>query len=144
MTGVVGPTVKLTPLLGTPPTLTTTFPVVAPAGIVVVMRSVCQNVDTAGVLLNVTELDPCATPKFVPEIVTEVPTTPEFGDTAEIFGTGTGVTVNSRPLLAGPPTTSNTFPVFAELGTGATIEVALQLVGVAVVPLKVTVLVPCV
>ena len=32
----------------------------------------------------------------------------------------------------------------APAGTGATIEVALQLVGVALVPLKVTVLEPCV
>ena len=34
-------------------------------------------------------------------------------------------------------------PVVAPLGTGTTMLVALQLVGVAAVPLKVTVLVPC-
>ena len=34
------------------------------------------------------------------------------------------------------------YPVVAALGTGTTMLVALQLVGVAVVPLKVTVLVP--
>lgn len=48
------------------------------------------------------------------------------------------------PLLATLDTVTTTFPVVAPLGTGATILVALQLVGVAVVPLNVTVLVLCV
>ena len=52
------------------------------------------------------------------------------------------VTVNGTPLLATPPTVTTTFPVVAPLGTGATMLVALQLEGVAAVPLKVTVLVP--
>ncbi len=46
------------------------------------------------------------------------------------------------PLLATPPTVTTTFPVVAPFGTGATILVALQLVTVAAVPLKVTVLAP--
>jgi len=37
-----------------------------------------------------------------------------------------------------------TLPLAAPFGTGATMLVLLQLVGVAVVPLKLTVLVPCV
>ncbi len=45
-------------------------------------------------------------------------------------------------MLACPLTVTTTFPVVAPLGTGTTIDVALQLVGVAVVPLNVTVLVP--
>ena len=50
--------------------------------------------------------------------------------------------MKSEPLLACPPTVTTTLPVVAPVGTGATIEVALQLVGVATVPLKVTVLLP--
>jgi hypothetical protein len=55
---------------------------------------------------------------------------------------GAGTTVNEDPLLATPLTVTNTFPVVAPVGTVATIDFALQLVGVAFVPLKVTVLVP--
>jgi len=50
--------------------------------------------------------------------------------------------VKVTPLLASPPTVTTTGPVVAPEGTGATIDVALQLVGVAAVPLNVTVLVP--
>ena len=48
------------------------------------------------------------------------------------------------PLLSAPPTCTTTLPVLAPCGTGTEIEVALQLEGVAAVPLKVTVLVPLV
>src|SRR3982074_1405528 len=51
-------------------------------------------------------------------------------------------TVKPTPLLAWLPTVTTTLPVVAPLGTGTTILVADQLVGVAVVPLNVTVLVP--
>jgi hypothetical protein len=54
-----------------------------------------------------------------------------------------GVTVKPTPLLAKPTTVTTTFPVAAPLGTGTAILVALQLVGVATVPLKVTAPVPC-
>lgn len=49
-----------------------------------------------------------------------------------------------KPLLATPATVTMTFPVVAPVGTETTTLVALQLVGVARAPLKVTVLVPCV
>jgi hypothetical protein len=52
------------------------------------------------------------------------------------------VTVNSVPMLATPPTVTTTLPVVAANGTGTVMLVALQLVGVASVPLNVTVLVP--
>src|SRR5437660_1591310 len=52
------------------------------------------------------------------------------------------LTVKAIPLLATFPTLTTTVPVAAPFGTGATILVALQLVGVAATPLKVTVLVP--
>jgi len=47
-------------------------------------------------------------------------------------------------LLAWPLTVTTTLPVVASAGTGTTMLPVPQLVGVAVVPLKVTVLVPCV
>ena len=52
------------------------------------------------------------------------------------------VTENGEPLLAAPATVTATLPLVAPLGTGATMLVALQLVGVAVVPLNLTVLAP--
>jgi hypothetical protein len=55
---------------------------------------------------------------------------------------GTAVTVKGTLLLATPPTITTTFPVAAPVGTGTAMLVALQLVGVAAVPLKVTVLLP--
>jgi len=57
---------------------------------------------------------------------------------------GGTVTVNDTPLLARPPTVTTTLPVVAPVGTGTTMLVADQLVGVAAVPLNVTVLVPLV
>ena len=45
-------------------------------------------------------------------------------------------------MLACPPTVTTTGPVVAPLGTGATMLVALQLLGVAVTPLNWTVLLP--
>jgi hypothetical protein len=53
-----GTTVKLTPLLFTPPTLTTTFPVVAPEGTVATIFVVLQLVTDAVVPLNFTLLPP--------------------------------------------------------------------------------------
>ena len=77
-------------------------------------------------------------PNVVPLIVTEVPTAPEVGARLFIFG----ATVKVTPLLACPLTVTITSPVVAPEGTGAAMLVALQLLGVAVFPLKVSVLVP--
>ena len=76
----------------------------------------------------------------MPVIVTDVLTGPEVGLRLVMFGGVT--TVKTTPLLATPPTVTTTLPVVAPVGTGTAIVVALQLVGVAVVPLNVTVLVP--
>ena len=137
-------TVKGDPLLATPPTLTTTFPVLAPAGTRATIDVELQLViEVAAVPLKVTVLVPCVAPKLEPLIVTELPTGPEVGERVVIEGVE--ITVKGDPLLATPPTVTTTFPVLAPAGTRATIDVALQLViDVAVVPLKVTVLVPCV
>ena len=70
-------TVKLTPLLAGPPTVTTTFPVVAPLGTTTTMLAALQLVGVPTVPLNATVLVPCVAPKFVPLIVTGVPTDPD-------------------------------------------------------------------
>ncbi len=54
--GVV--TVKVTPLLATPPTVTTTLPVVAPLGTGAVMLEAIQLVGAVAMPLNVTVLEP--------------------------------------------------------------------------------------
>ena len=140
---VVGVTVKVTALLGIPRAVTSTAPVVAPVGTGTVMLVSLQLVGIAGVTLNVTLLDPWEAPKFVPVIVTRVPTGPELELRLVIVGTGE-VTKKNALLLATPPTVTTTFPGIAPVGTGTMMLVAFQLVGVAVVPLKVTVLAPCV
>ena len=58
------------------------------------------------------------------------------------MGDGGTATENVTPLLARPPTVTTTEPLVAPLGTGTAMLVALQLVGVASVPLNVTVLGP--
>src|SRR5713101_1203559 len=143
MLGADDVTVKLDPLLATPPTVTTTFPVVAPLGTGAAMLVALQLAGVANVPLNVTVLVPWVVPKFVPVIVTGVPTTPDVGFRFVMLG-AEDVTMKFAPLLAAPPTVTTTFPVVAPLGTGAAMLVPLQLVGVANVPLNVTVLLPCV
>jgi hypothetical protein len=132
-------TVKFTPLLAKLLTVTTTLPVVAPLGTGATMLVAFQLVGVAVVPLKVTVLAPCEAPKFVPVIVTEVPAEPDAGDRLVMLG----LTVKGTPLLASPPTVTTTLQVVAPLGTGTTMLVALQLVGVAAVPLNVTVLLPC-
>jgi hypothetical protein len=137
----VGNTVNDTPELATPLTVTSTLPVVAPLGTATAMLVPLQLVGVAAVPLNITVLVPCVEPKFVPVIVTDVPTAPEL--TERLVMLGVGNTVNDVPALATPLTVTTTFPVVAPDGTGTAMLVPLQLVGVAVVPLNVTVLVPC-
>src|SRR6266480_2862330 len=134
----VSMTVKLMPLLETPLSFTTTFPVVAPLGTCTTMLVALQLAGGASVSLNVTVLVPWLDPKFVPVIVTAAPTAPVVGDSPLMPGR----TVKEMPLLEMPLTLTTTFPVVAPDGTGTATLVALQLVGVAAVPLNVTVLVP--
>jgi hypothetical protein len=88
----------------------------------------------------VTVLEPWLDPKFVPLIVTEVPTVPTVG--LRLVMPGPVPTTKIGALLARPPTVTITGPVVAPVGAGTAILVALQLVGVAATPLKVTVLDP--
>jgi len=133
------PTVKDTPLLASPPTVTTTLPVVAPSGTVTVIEAALHSVAVAGVPLKVTVLLPCTAPKLVPAISTAAPSGPATGLRLPIAG----VTLKAAPSLATPSTVTTTGPVAAPSGTVTVIEAALQLVGLAPVPLKVTVLLPC-
>jgi len=135
-----GTTVKFTPLLPTPPTVTTTLPVAAVEGTATVIEPALQLVGVAAVPLNITVLVPWLEPKLLPVIVTLVPAAPLVGDRLVMLG----ATVKLNPLLAVPPTVTTTLPLVAPEGTVATIEVGLQPVAVAAVPLNVTVLVPCV
>jgi hypothetical protein len=129
-------------LLATPPTVTTTLPVVAPAGTGTTMLLEDQVVGVAAVPLKVTVLVPWVAPKLLPLIVTAVATGPLDGE--RLVSVGVGETVNGNALLARPPTVTTTLPVVAPAGTGTTMLLADQVVGVAEVPLKVTVLVPLV
>jgi hypothetical protein len=100
MLGAGTVTVKLTPLLAAPPTVTTTFPVVAPAGTVAVMLVALQLVGVAATPLNVTALVPCVAPKFAPAIVTDVPTNPDAGFKLVILGAGAALfTLTGTPVL---------------------------------------------
>ena len=136
----VGSTVKAIPLLATALTVTTTLPVVAAPGTGTTMLDAVQLVGDAKVPLNVTVLLPWLEPKFVPVIVTLAFTGPEVG--FRLVMLGVGMTVNVTPLLAMPDTVTTTGPVVAPTGTGTTMLLAVQLVGVAVVPLNLTVLEP--
>jgi hypothetical protein len=144
MADVVPGTVNDKALLATPPTLTMTLPVVAPAGTGTTMLDADQLVGVAVVPLNVTLLVPIADPKFEPAIVTAVPAAPLAGERPVRLGPTKLVIVNAMALLAVPPTVTTTFPVDALAGTGTLMLEADQAVGAAAAPLKVTALVPCV
>jgi len=70
--------------------VTTTFPVVAPAGITATIDVALQlEIDVADTPLNLTTLDPCVAPKLLPEIVTALPTAAEAGVICVIIGAAT-------------------------------------------------------
>jgi hypothetical protein len=136
--------VNVTPLLATPPTVTVTLPVVAPLGTAAAMAVADHDEVVAVTPLNFTTLVPWVAPKFVPVIVTVVPTAPLVGDKELIVGVPATATVKVTPLLATPPTVTTTFPVDAPLGTATVMLVSLQAVGEPLTPLNETVLVLCV
>src|SRR5438445_5895581 len=109
-------TVKLTPLLATPPTVTTTLPVAAPVGTGAVMLDAVQLVGVAAVPLNLTVLVPWVEPKFVPVIVTEVPTEPEAGFKLVMLG-GAAMGVAVKSLLVTLATFTPVFRLLALVGT---------------------------
>jgi len=100
----LGVTVKGDPRLATVKTVTTTLPVVAPAGTGTVMLVELQLVAVpAEIPLNVTVLEPCVVPKFVPVMVIGVPTGPEAGLSEPMFGGANTVSVNVCCAVAGVP-----------------------------------------
>lgn len=135
-------TTKLTPLLATPDTVTTTLPVVAPLGTVVAMLVIPQLVAVAVVPLNFMMLVPCVDPKLVPVIVIPEPIVPDDADRLTMLGVGS--TVKLLPLLFTPLANTTTLPVVAPFGTVTAMVVAFQFATVAAVPLNFTVPVPCV
>jgi hypothetical protein len=80
-------TVKLTPLLAKPLTVTTTLPVLAPPGTVTVMP-VAPHMEAVPALtpLKVTVLLPWFAPKLLPAMLTAAPTGPEVGERLEMPG----------------------------------------------------------
>ena len=138
-------TVKADALVAVPPgVVTVIFPVTAPLGTLAVTRvpaPFTENV-VAATPPNFTEVAP---PKFVPLIVTEVPTGPLVGVKDEIVGVGAPVTVKSVVLVAvAPPLVTLIFPVVAPVGTVAVswVPVVFQENVMALVPLNFTELVP--
>src|SRR5438105_13692911 len=95
-------TVLFTPLLATPPTVTTTLPVVAPLGTDATMLVALQLVVLAVVPLKVTVP---VVPKFAPVMVTAVPTGPEVGFRLVMAGA-----VPPPPLAARNVATAPTHP----------------------------------
>src|SRR5438876_11426930 len=107
MPGADEVTVKFTPLLATPPTVTTTFPVVAPLGADATMLVALQLVVLAVVPLKVTVP---VVPKLVPVMVTAVPTGPVVGFRLVMAGADAATALSSR-MPAIPATVTTTFPV---------------------------------
>ena len=109
-------------------------PVVALDGTVAVNEVVVAAVTATVTPLNDTTLFAGVKPsKFVPEMVTDVPTGPMVGLKLDIVGIGT-VTVNAGVLVvspAGVPTLI--FPLTAALGTVTVNVVAVTAVGVALI-----------
>jgi hypothetical protein len=90
---MLGTTVKATPLLGPPFTVTTTFPVVAAAGTVTAIDVDFQLVGVAAAPLNVTVLLPCNPPNPVPVRVTAAPTMPDVIESEVMVGRAVPVPV---------------------------------------------------
>ena len=135
-------TVKLVALVPvTPPTVTVIAPVVAPEGTEVVILVAVLAVTVAVVPLNFTVLFAGVALKFVPVIVTEVPTAPLVGVKLVMVGVEAVVTVKLVALVpVCPPTVTVIPPDVAPVGTDVVILVAALAVTVAVVPLNFTVL----
>ena len=83
-----GTTVNPNPLLDTPATLTTTFPVVAPAGTGTAILVADQLAGAAVTPLNVMELPVALAPKLAPEIVTVAPGEAAGGEIPPMDGGG--------------------------------------------------------
>jgi len=134
-------TVKVCPLLAPPPTVTTTFPVVAPAGTGSTIDVADQLViEAAAVPLKNTVLVPWVDPKPCSRNRNGRPD--RSGRWIQAGDARCWQQVKLTPLLATPLTVTTTFPLVAPAGTGTAIVASVQLDGEAGAPLNVTVLVP--
>src|SRR5438445_5978851 len=131
--GALAVTVKLLALVAVPPgVVTLSGPVVAPLGTVAEIEVEEVAVKLALVPLNRTAEAPV---KFVPVIVTGVPTGPLVG--VKLVIVGAGMTVKLFVLVAVPPgVVTLSGPVVAPLGTVAEIEVEEVPAKLALVPLN--------
>jgi hypothetical protein len=138
--GGVTETVKAFALVAVPPGVVTAInPVTAPAGTVALTEVPEMIVNDALVPPNVTLVAPV---KLLPVIVTLVPTGPLVGVKDEMVGAGT-VTVNAVALVAVPPGVVTAIgPVVAPPGTVAWRAVSETTVNDALVPPKLTLVVP--
>lgn len=133
--------VKFALLVAVPPGVVTAMgPAVARLGTVAVICVPESTVNDATTPLKVTEVAPV---KFVPVIVTCVPTTPLSGEKLTMVGAGTASTVKFVALVAVPAGVVTAMaPVVAPAGTAATISVAEFTKNEAGTPLKVTPVAP--
>src|SRR5258708_29654928 len=99
--GLDGVTVKFRPLLGVTPTVTATFPVVAPPGTNVERVVSLQLFPGAPMPLKVTLLEPCEAPKPVPVMVTAELGPPDEGLKAEMTGFAWVMVIVAVPDLVG-------------------------------------------
>ena len=131
-------TVKLVALVAVPSGVVTAMAsVVAPVGTVAVMEVSETTAKLAGTPLNLTAVAPV---KFVPVIVTTVPTGPLAG-VKEVMA---GVTVKRVVVIKGPLLGVMTVmgPVVAPAGTVAVMEVSETTVKLAASPLNLTAVAP--
>jgi hypothetical protein len=127
---MLGATVKATPLLGWPFTVTVTAPVVAPAGTGAVMLVALQVVGDVMVPLNLNVLVPCVAPKSEPVIIAGAATAPSVGARFAIVG---GTVTEAGTVARLPANRDDDVPEVAPTGTCTAMLVALHVVGVAVV-----------
>ena len=134
-------TVKLPVDVATPlGVVTLILPVVAPLGTVAVTFVALFTVKEAAVPLNATAIAPV---KFVPVMLTDVPTCPLVGVKEEMIGVEAEVTVNVVAEVAVPPAVvTENFPVLAPVGIVEVIRVALLTAKEVAVPLSVTFVAP--
>src|SRR5207247_1462116 len=137
--GALAVTVKLLLLVAVPPgVVTLSGPLVAPLGTVAAIEVEEFTVKPALVPLKVTAVAPV---KFVPLIVTLVPTAPLVGVKLVIVG---GLSTVKLPVLVAVPpgVVTAIAPVVAVAGTFAVIAVAEFTVKLPLTPLNVTAVVP--
>jgi hypothetical protein len=112
-------TENATPLLVNPFTVMLTLPVVAPLGTVATTAVELQLVVFAETPLKATALVPFVAPKFVPLMVTELPTGPEAGDIPAMAGVVVGLCE-----LADAPPVLNAATVAIQLPAGLRVQEA--------------------